>query len=85
MAVTHDDLNQFQAFAKVAIAQSGDRLTLDDLWDQWRLEHPTQEEFEEDVLAVKEAIDDMERGDRGIPFDQHIDEMRKKHNLPSRK
>ncbi|MCH8046221.1 MAG: type II toxin-antitoxin system ParD family antitoxin [Planctomycetes bacterium] len=35
-----------------------------------------------DVIAVKEAIADMEAGDRGIPFDQFVEEFRKQHNVP---
>jgi hypothetical protein len=82
MTVTNEDLNQFHEFAKVVIARSDDKLTLDELWDQWRLENPTQAEFEENVLAVKSAIRDMEAGDRGMPVEEHVREVRKKYNLP---
>ena len=34
-----------------------------------------------DVTAVKEAIADMEAGDRGIPFDQFVEEFRKQHSV----
>ena len=37
---------------------------------------------DEDLTAVKEAIADMEAGDRGVPFEQFVDEFRKKHNIP---
>ena len=83
MAVTQSDLNQFQAFAKVVIAQSGERLTLDELWDRWRLNCPSEQEAEENVLAVKAAVRDMENGDLGIPVEQHLQEIRKKYNLPT--
>ena len=36
----------------------------------------------EDVAAVKQAIDDMEAGDRGKPFDEFVEEFRRKHNIP---
>ena len=35
-----------------------------------------------DVTAVKQAIADMEAGDRGVPFDQFVEEFRKQHNVP---
>ena len=34
-----------------------------------------------DVTAVKQAIVDMEDGDRGIPFDQFVDEFRTKNDV----
>ncbi len=34
-----------------------------------------------DVTAVKQAITDMEAGDRGLTFDQFVQEYRKKHNV----
>lgn len=34
-----------------------------------------------DVTAVTQAIADMEAGDRGIPFDQFVEEFRRKHNI----
>jgi Arc/MetJ-type ribon-helix-helix transcriptional regulator len=36
----------------------------------------------EDVAAVRQAIADMEAGDRGKPFDEFVEEFRKKHNIP---
>ena len=37
---------------------------------------------DEDVAAVKEAIADMEAGDRGKPFDEFVEQFRRKHNIP---
>ncbi len=37
---------------------------------------------DEDVAALKEAITDMEAGDRGRSFDEFVDDFRKKHNIP---
>ena len=39
------------------------------------------DQFPSDLEAVKQAIADMEAGDRGVPFDQFVDEFRKKHNI----
>ena len=30
---------------------------------------------DDDVLAVKAAVRDLENGDRGIPFDEHLREL----------
>ena len=37
---------------------------------------------DEDVAAVKEAIADMQAGDRGVPFDEFVNRFRKQHNIP---
>ena len=36
----------------------------------------------EDVAAVKQAIADMEAGDRGKPFDEFVEEFRRNHHIP---
>ncbi|WP_425615816.1 hypothetical protein NA78x_005747 [Anatilimnocola sp. NA78] len=45
---------------------------------------PTPEEFEADVLAVRQALDDMAAGDTGIPFEEFDKKLRAKYNLPPR-
>ena len=35
-------------------------------------------QFPPDLEDVKQAIADMESGDRGIPFDQFVEEFRRK-------
>lgn len=83
MAVTTEDLHQFNEFAKVVIARVGSKVTLDEIWDQWRLENPTSDELRENVLAVNAAIRDMEQGDLGISATEHVQQLRTKFNLPS--
>lgn len=36
---------------------------------------------DEDVAAIRAAIADMESGDRGKPFDEFVEEFRKKHGI----
>ncbi|MCG8583979.1 MAG: hypothetical protein MI757_04620 [Pirellulales bacterium] len=79
----HDQLSQFNAFARATIARQNNELTLDELWDRWRLENPTTAEADEDLLAVRAAVNDMNNGDRGVPAREHIDAMRKKYGLPA--
>ncbi|MFO7904472.1 MAG: hypothetical protein ACQESR_22765 [Planctomycetota bacterium] len=56
---------------------------MDELYDLWRLEHPTPDELDEKMRAVQAALDDFENGDRGVPLEEAIREIRKKHNLPA--
>ena len=69
--------------ATQSISQGGESLSLDDLWDRWRLENPTPEEAREDLQAVKESIRDMENGDHGAAVEDHIRDMRKRYGLPA--
>lgn len=34
---------------------------------------------DDDVVAIREAIADMEAGDRGKPFDEFVEEFRRAH------
>jgi len=36
----------------------------------------------DDLAAIREAIADMEAGDRGRPFDEFVEESRRKHGIP---
>jgi putative addiction module CopG family antidote len=38
---------------------------------------------EQDVTAIREALADLEAGDRGIPFDEFVDEFRRRHHIPT--
>ena len=44
-------------------------------------EQPTAEEFARNVELIREAIADMEAGDRGRPAVEVIEEMRAKYGL----
>jgi len=37
-----------------------------------------------DLAAIREALDDMAKGERGIPFEEFDREFRKRHNLPAK-
>lgn len=83
MIATHDELDRFNEFARTRIDQTDEQLTLDELWDLWRLQNPNSAEHAENVAAVKAALRDMENGDRGLPAEEQIRAMREKYNLPS--
>jgi putative addiction module CopG family antidote len=37
---------------------------------------------DQNVAAIREAIMEMEAGDRGRPFDEFVNEFRVRHNIP---
>ncbi len=80
---TQDHIDSFHRFASEQINQTDAHVSIDDLYDQWRLKNPTVQEQEADTLAVKAALRDLDRGDRGIALDDHLRQMRKKYDIPS--
>jgi hypothetical protein len=55
---------------------------MDELYEEWRFENPTTEEFEENVAAIQASIDDMNRGEKGRDAGEIVRELRQKYNLP---
>ena len=74
MATTEREIDGFAQFAKAQLGRGGENLSLDDLLDQWRIQHPPAE----DALAIKASIRDMDRGEAGRPFDQFAGEFRQR-------
>lgn len=84
MAVTQEDLNQFHHFAAEKVAAGKDAESLEELLDLWHLENPDPKRLREDVLAVQAALRDLEQGDRGIPFDEHLSELKARYAADQR-
>jgi len=81
MQLTLDELNRFHRFAEEKLSNGGGDLTLEGLVDLWSFENPSPEQRNEDLLAVKAALRDLDNGDRGIPVEDHIRELREKYGL----
>ena len=79
-----NELAQFHRFVAEKLAKGEADLSPEAAVDQWRDLHPDTAALAEDLAAVKEALADMEAGDRGMPFDEFDREFRAKHNLPPR-
>lgn len=47
------------------------------------MENPGDEQLRQIAFAVEAAIADLDRGDRGIPADEHVKQVRAKYNLPA--
>jgi hypothetical protein len=78
-----EELRQFQSFLADKLNADGIDLSPEEALDEWRRLHPQAQAFDEGVAAIREALDDMAKRDRGIPFDQFDRDFRKRHNLPA--
>ena len=81
---TNEELREFHRFVGEKLANGGAHLSPEEALDEWREEHPEQVEFEDDTEAIQAAIDDMENGDKGRPFDEVMEELRTKYGLPKK-
>lgn len=79
MATTEQEIDGFAEFAKAQLGLEKD-LSLDDLLDQWRLQHPPTE----DAVAVKASLRDMDRGETGRPFERFAADFRKRNSIPEK-
>jgi len=77
MSASEAEIDSFAQFAKGQLARGGQGLSLDELFDQWRIRHPPSE----DAPAIRASIRDMEEGEAGRPFDEFADEFRQRNNL----
>jgi predicted transcriptional regulator len=77
MSIVHDEFVGFQHFAEERI-QSGKVESLDELFDLWRLEHPTSDEQDDVHAAIRAGLNDIEAG-RYRAADQVTAELRAKY------
>lgn len=78
-----EELRAFHRFLSEKVRASAADLSPEEALDEWRRQHPLTEAPDEDAAAVREALDDLAQGDRGVPFDQFDREFRQRHNLPA--
>lgn len=80
MSIAHDELESFHQFAEQRL-KSGGPQSLDELFDLWRIEHPSDEEQADVHAAIREGLDDIEAG-RFRPAADVMTELRAKYNVP---
>jgi hypothetical protein len=79
MSATFDQLAAFQQFA-VQKVDAGEAESLEELFDLWRLEHPTPEEQADIHAAIRQGLADIKAG-CGRPVEDVMAELAKKPRL----
>ena len=77
----NSELQSFHQFVTEQLATGEQPISPEEALDIWRVQHPSPEQYAEDVLAIREALADMEAGDTGVPVEEYLLEFRKRHNL----
>lgn len=67
MATTTEELESFTHFAKSHLAVGESEPSLDELFDLWRIQNPSDSDYAENVAAIEGAIEDFKHGDCGCP------------------
>jgi hypothetical protein len=79
------DLPDFHRFVAEKVNRGSEHLSPEEVLEQWRRLHPAPSPTDpEDLAAIQEAIDAMEAGDAGVPFEDFDSEFRSRRNLPPR-
>jgi hypothetical protein len=79
-----NELHDFHRFVGEKVNNGGASLSPEAVLDEWRTLHPDPSAADDEIAAIQEAIDDMENGDTGIPFEEFDRDFRARHNLPRR-
>jgi hypothetical protein len=77
MSTTEHDLASFTNFALRKIESGQGDLTIDELFDRWRVENPSDELYAENVAAVQASIQDFKVGERGTIAGEHSAQLRR--------
>jgi hypothetical protein len=75
------ELESFHHFLSQQLTRGCSSLSPEEALDLWRTDHPADEADAETVAASREALEDMESGDRGRSLDEFDREFRKRHPL----
>ena len=81
MATAAQELEQFRQFVIGRLGEGNADATLDELFDLWRHEFPSDELHVENVAAIAASIDDFKRGERGTVAGDHSSVLRREFGL----
>jgi len=59
---TQEQIDSFHQFATAKLANGGTAKSVDELYDEWRSENVSDDEFSRNVAAIQASIDDLNNG-----------------------
>ncbi|HEY3395109.1 MAG TPA: hypothetical protein VGK58_20560 [Lacipirellulaceae bacterium] len=77
MTTAAQELASFTIYAQQRIDSGEQDLSLDELFDQWRAENPSDELYAENVAAIQASINDFNNGQRGTIAGEHSAQLRR--------
>lgn len=81
MATVSEELDSFYQFAEGRLRSDATGETLDSLYAEWRICHPSPDELDTNVRAVRAALRDLDAGEIGRPIAEFIAEFRQRNGI----
>jgi hypothetical protein len=81
MPTTREEVQGFVRYATEHLDNGGAHHTIEELFEMWRYENPSQEQYDRDFASVMASIEDYRNGERGRPVDPDSTELRRKLGL----
>lgn len=81
MTTTEHDLASFSSYVRQRIESGMHDLTIDELFDQWRVENPSSQLYAENVAAINASIQDFKHGERGTVAGEHSAQLRREFGV----
>jgi hypothetical protein len=78
------ELSEFHRFLGEKLNHGDTVVSPEEALDEWRAQHATEDDEQDDLEAIKEAVALFQAGDRGVPFEEFDREFRKRHGLAPR-
>jgi hypothetical protein len=76
-----DELRDFHQFVGEVLRGAGIDWSPEQAVDEWRRLRAASPASDEDVAAIQEALVDMAKGDRGIPYEEFDRDFRRRHRV----
>lgn len=81
MATTEQELEKFRQFVEHRLGAGTPEASLDELFDLWRHENPSDDLYAENVAAIAASIEDFKRGERGAIAGSNSAELRREFGI----
>jgi hypothetical protein len=79
MATIQQDIESFHQFASKVIRRGERTVTIDDLYEQWRIDRFG----EDDLKAIKASLNDLEAGQKGLPLEEFKKDFDRRRPRPT--
>jgi hypothetical protein len=83
MTTAEQELNSFTSYARQIISSGRRDLSIDELFDQWRMENPSDESYAENLAAINASIREFRAGERGTLAGEHSAQLRQQFGAPN--
>jgi hypothetical protein len=77
MSSIEHEISSFNEFVLRQVGSGQNKSSIDELFDQWRTENPSDSIYGENLAAVRASIDDFNRGERGTLAGEDSAELRR--------